>query len=59
MGKREYVMCAFVLSCRNAIVTQKLKGNNGDRGEMALKATVPTSEIAKQKSYTNTFMPAN
>lgn len=58
MGKQEYVMCAFVLSCRNAIVTQKLKGNNGDKGEMALKA-VPTSEITEQKSYPNTFMPAN
>lgn len=52
-------MCAFVLSCGNAILTQKLKGSNGDRGEMVLKATVPTSEITKQKSYTNTFVPAN
>lgn len=58
-GKQEYVMCAFVLNCGNAIVTQKLKGSNGDRGEMVLKATVSTSEITEQKSHTNTFLPAN
>lgn len=52
-------MCVFVLNCGNAILTQKLKESDGDRGEMALKATVPTSEITEQKSYTNTFLPAN
>lgn len=42
-------MCAFVLSCGNAILTQKIKGKNRDRGEVGLKATVPTSEITEQK----------
>lgn len=42
-------MCVFVLSFGNAILTQKTKGKNRDRGEMELKATVPTSEITEQK----------